>query len=205
MYIITELYKNLKFYLWLCYENNIRESCPRINWIHFPLCFVYQLSFECLLSASHVEHEDLQLKFREHFYWRLAWRAFVHDWITLAFLHPPSKKKKASRHLLKLEGERSCHAYLWAGHIYNFSVPQKKSLFRASSWIILFLAILGLSSACMCISYWLYTCVLLCLYVYWIWMYNRLVITYANCVLKPELEEVYLSLSVSVKDIRNYV
>lgn len=57
-------------------------------------------------------------------------------------------------------------------------------------------------SACMCISYWLYTCVLLCLYVYWIWMYNWL-ITYANCVLKPELE-VYLSLSVSVKGIRNY-
>lgn len=164
MYIIIELYKNLKFYLWLCCENKIRESCSRINWTHFPLCFVYQLSFECLLSARHLEHEDWPLKF-----WTLIQKTSLEGFcprLNHIGISPfPLKKKKKQQVGI-------CYNWKVKGAVmptyeldtYMTSLCPENHFFRASSWIILFLAVLGLSSACMCISYWFF--IRVCLYVY---------------------------------------
>ena len=130
----------------------------RINGTHFPLCFVYQLSFECLLSARHLEYQGL-------FY---PWSSVntSKDWprgllrIIKSVWHclSPFTLKKRNKNQVGICYNWKVKGTVMPATSWTFVCDfctQKKHLSRTSSWITLFLTILELSSTCMCIFHWL--------------------------------------------------
>lgn len=168
-----KLHRNLKFYLWFCCENKIRKSCYRINWTHFPLfcgpTFIWVPMFCEAFGIQRLLLDHWSLKF---YVWTLLLKTGPEgfcSWLNhfgIAFI-PPQKKKKETKKQIgvcynwKMKGTVMP---LWTGHLYVTSLCPQNHLFGASSWIILFLPVLGLSSSCMCISHWLYTCAYVFIY-----------------------------------------